>query len=454
MDWLTDTLSTPPTNGESTKAGNKYSDESMADLSTSPYLEEHSIDGDLGDVPIPTTGLSVSDEMGKAQKDRFYSQLVPIAGLGKGVRAVRILSSTTVGAYEAVRYLVRLNRKEEEDIDLGLDFDEIDLEMYLDDDKDESSPDTESTSSSSSSQDKDDFVMIDVPPFSEKLLKEMKSLMGSNGRLSTILITSQECIHYDEAPGVFSVRKADLKKWKKAFPDTVTVAYRMDIPRDCRESITQRLDGYGPWAMVEHTDETREIDTGFIFKESGLPFTVNEWDPELAEDIMSGKRKPPDEEEGNESDDSVIELDANGQFTPATIRANEEGKRILAVYTPGRTFGSMTYVFPELKLCASGFSLPLEDSREEENPGMDYPGPALDHRGYITTSKAGMSRQIESAKELINNYADRFEILLTARGDPFYFDGDARDRRETMLEIMGQYEKLGNIYEQLGISGN
>ena len=150
----------------------------------------------------------------------------------------------------------------------------------------------------------------------------------------------------------------------------------------------------------------------------------------------------------------MIELDANGQFTPATIRANEEGKRILAVYTPGRTFGSMTYVFPELKLCASGFSLPLEDSREEENPGMDYPGPALDHRGYITTSKAGMSRQIESAKELINNYADRFEILLTARGDPFYFDGDARDRRETMLEIMGQYEKLGNIYEQLGISGN
>eukprot|EP00536_Pseudo-nitzschia_multiseries_P000138 jgi/Psemu1/178083/e_gw1.3.216.1 len=393
----------------------------MADLSTSPYLEEHSVEGDLGDVPIPTTGLSVSDEMGKTQKDRFYSQLVPISGLGKGVKAVRILSSTTVGAYEAVRYLVRLNRKEEEEDDMNLG--------------------------------KDDFVMVDVPPFSEKLLKEMKSLMGSNGRLSAVLITSQDCIHYDEAPGVFSVRKADLAKWKKAFPEAATVGYRMDIPRDCREFITQRLDGYGPWAMTEDRDETGEIDTSCIFKESGLPFTVNEWDPDMAEDIMSGKRKPPGEEEENEDDNSVIELDANGQFTPDTIRANEEGKRILAVYTPGRTFGSMTYVFPDLKLCASGYSLPLEDSREDENTGMDSPGPALDHRGYITTSKAGMSRQIESAKELIETYADRFEILLTARGDPFYFEGDARDRRKTLLEIMGQYEKLGNIYEQLGISG-
>jgi len=471
MDWLTDGLSTPePASQERSTGRKEYSDEAMADLSTSPYLEEHSVDGDLGDVPIPTTGLSVSDEMGKAQRDRFYSQLVPITGLGKGVKAVRILSSTTVGAYEAVRYLVRLNRKEEEedDTDLGLDFEKLDLEMFLDNDDNGDAtepPSPEQTASSKLKQQMDDFVMVDVPPFSDKLRNEMKSLMGPNSRLSAILVTSQECIHYDEAPGVFSVRKADLAKWKRAFPDAATVAYRMDIPRDCREFITQRLDGYGPWAMVEELDEPttttttttgETIDnTGCIFRESGLPFTVNEWDPEMAQDIMTGKRKPPGEEEGNEYDDdnSVIELDANGRFTPDMIRANEEGKRILAVYTPGRTFGSMTYVFPELKLCASGFSLPLEDSRDEEHTGMDAPGPALDHRGYITTSKAGMTRQIESAKELIENYADRFEILLTARGDPFYFEGDARDRRERLLEIMGQYEKLGTIYEQLGISG-
>lgn len=442
MDWLTDTLSTP-IGGDDSSRTDMYNDESMSDLNSSPYLEEHSVDGDLGDVPIPTTGLSVSDEMGKAQRDRFYTHLVPIIGLGKGVKAVRILSSTTAGSYEAVRYLVRLTRKfDEVNTNVGnldMDFDDIDI----DDDDEEEKLNEGLGSPTASSLDTDDFVMIDVPPFSEKLAEEMKALMGPNGRLSTILVTSQECIHYDESPGVFSIRKAELPKWKKAFPETAIVAYRMDIPRDCRDSITQRLDGYGPWAMEGLLDET-----GSIFKESGLPFTVKEWDPELAEDILSGKQQPPGEE-GEENGN-----DANVEVTPDTIRANEEGKRVIAVYTPGRSFGSMTYVFPELQLCASGFSLPIEDSREEENHGMDSPGPALDHRGYITTSKAGMSRQIESATKLVNSYVDRFDIVLTARGDPFYLDGKTDERRETLLEIMGQYEKLGKIYEQLGISSN
>jgi len=463
MDWLTDTLKESRGNdddddddnfnnnnntGKAPSSPNRYSDENMSDLSTSPYLEEHSIDGDLGDVPIPTTGVSVSDEMEKAQKDRFYTQLVPITGLGKGVKAVRILSSTTAGSYEAVRYLVRLTRNNDE-ADPGL-LDALDLgSIDLGDDDDDDDDDAGKSSETAT----DDFVMVDVPPFSAKLVGEMKSLMGPNGRLSAILVTNQECIHYDESPGVFSVRKADLAKWKRAFPDTETVAYRMDIPRDCRDSITQRLDGYGPWAMQ---DVAPGETTGTIFEESGLPFTVKEWDPEIAEDIMSGKIQPPGEEAaGNNNDDgTVIELDANGGYPPDAIRANEEGKRVIAVYTPGRTFGSMVYVFPELQLCASGYSLPLEDSREEENHGMDSPGPALDHRGYITTSRGGMSRQIESARNLVNTYSDRFDVVLTARGDPFYLDGTANDRRQTMLEIMGQYEKLGQIYEQLGISGN
>ena len=430
MDWLTDTLST--VDGDNNMSKDKFSDESMSDLNSSPYLEEHSVDGDLGDVPIPTTGVSVSDEMEKAQRDRFYTQLVPITGLGKGVKAVRILSSTTAGAYESVRYLVRLTRKNNEiDTDIiDLDLEDIDLD---DDEEDENAK----------SVDKDPFVMVDVPPFSDKIVEEMKSMMGPKGYLSSILVTSQECIHYDESPGVFSVRKADLTKWKKAFPDVNVVAYRMDIPRDCRESVTQRLDGYGPWSMDEVADES-----GSIFKESGRPFTVKEWDPELAEDILSGKQQPPGDD-GNDEDD-----DANLEFTPDTIRANEEGKKVLAVYTPGRSYGSMTYVFPELQLCASGFSLPIEDSRDEDNYGMDSPGPALDHRGYITTSKAGMSRQIESAQNFVNTYIDRFDIVLTARGDPFYLDGTTDQRRQTLLEVMAQYEKLGMIYEQLGLSGN
>eukprot|EP00531_Pseudo-nitzschia_arenysensis_P004510 CAMPEP_0116115122 /NCGR_PEP_ID=MMETSP0329-20121206/339_1 /TAXON_ID=697910 /ORGANISM="Pseudo-nitzschia arenysensis, Strain B593" /LENGTH=505 /DNA_ID=CAMNT_0003608535 /DNA_START=47 /DNA_END=1564 /DNA_ORIENTATION=+ len=428
MDWLTDTLSSS-TAGDKSASENKFNDESMSDLNSSPYLEEHSVDGDLGDVPIPTTGVSVSDEMEKAQKDRFYTQLVPIMGLGKGVKAVRILSSTTAGAYESVRYLVRLTRKTDEvDTDLYPDLDDIDMS---DDDED----------SENAAKCPDPFVMVDVPPFSEKIVEEMKSMMGPNGYLSSILVTSQECIHYDESPGVFSVRKADLTKWKKAFPDVNVVAYRMDVPRDCRDSITQRLDGYGPWAMNESPDES-----GLIFSESGRPLTVKEWDPDYVEDILSGKRQPPSDDK---NDDNV-----DPDFTPDTIRANEEGKKVLAVYTPGRSYGSMTYVFPELQICASGFSLPIEDSRDEENYGMDSPGPALDHRGYITTSKAGMSRQIESASNFVNAYVDRFEIVLTARGDPFYLDGSTEDRRQTLLQVMTQYEKLGMIYEQLGISGN
>jgi hypothetical protein len=443
MDWLTDTLSTS-TSGEDSATTDKYSDENMSDLSSSPYLEEHSVDGDLGDVPIPTTGMSISDEMGKAQNDRFYTQLVPITGLGEGVKAVRVLSSTTAGAYEPIRYLVRLTRKTDK-----VDTEPGNLNIDMDTDDGEKSEEAEG-SPTSSNLEIDDFVMIDVPPFSEKLVEGIKSLMGPNGQLSSVLITSQECIHYDESPGVFSLRKADLPKWKKAFPETTIAAYRMDIPRDCRDSISQRFDGYGPWAMEEFPGES-----GFKFKESGLPLTVKEWDPELAQDILSGKRNPPEEEmEGNGDVNSGMEFVADAQSTSDMVRANEEGKRVLAVYTPGRSFGSMTYVFPELQLCAPGFSLPIEDSRAEENYGMDSPGPALDHRGYITTSKAGMSRQIESAKNLVNSYVDRFDIILTARGDPFYLDGDTDDRRRTLLEIMGQYEKLGKIYEQLGISSN
>lgn len=442
MDWLTDTLSTPPDSDQS-RTTNEYSDENYFDLNASPYLEEHSVDGDLGDVPIPTTGLSVSDEMEKVQKDRFHTDLVPISGLEEGVNAVRILSSTTAGAYEAVRYLVRLTKMSDE-----IDIDSSDLDSDIDGDENKEKLKQESGSSTSPPKDREDFVMIDVPPFSEKLVEEMKSHMGPNGHLSMILVTSQECIHIDESPGVFSVRKADLPKWKKAFPDTATVAYRMDIPRDCRDSITQRLDGYGPWAMVELSNES-----GPFFKESGQPLTVNEWDPDLARDILSGKRKPPCEEEGrNNKNDPVREVDSNSQYTQDAIRASEEGRKVLAVYTPGRSFGSMTYVFPELRLCASGFSLPIEDSREEENHGIDSPGPALDHRGYITTSKAGMLRQIESSRKFVNSYVDRFVVVLSARGDPFYLDRNLDDRRQILLEIMGRYEKLGKIYEQLGIS--
>ena len=84
MDWLTDTLSKPQRDDDA-------DDATRIDLTKNTYMEEHTADGDLGDVPIPTTGVSVADEMDNSQRDRFFTELVPIKGLGKGDWIVRIL---------------------------------------------------------------------------------------------------------------------------------------------------------------------------------------------------------------------------------------------------------------------------------------------------------------------------------------------------------------------------
>jgi hypothetical protein len=441
MDWLTNALNKGPDSGDDGNDDNEsFPEDFMSNGSTTPYLEEHDPEGDLGDVPIPTTGISVADEMEKAQKVRFYSEVVEISGLAKGVKAAQILTSTTGGAYEAVRYLIRLSRQDDEQTTVA-NYDDPDA----------------STVTKDAVKEIEDFVMVDVPPYSKKLVKQMEEMMGPSGRLSAILVTCRDSIHYDDAPGVYSIRRADLLKWEKAFPNAAIVAYRMDIPRDCRESVTQRLDGYGPWAMVTDLSKVAKNET---FVENGKPLTYRLWDPDIAMEILEGKRKPPGENDGDD-DDIFISKKADAEkddvdlYAPENIRAKEEGKRVLAIYTPGRTYGSMSYVFPELGLCASGYLLPLEDPRVESNRGIELAGPALDCRGYITTSKAGISKQMESARKLVNSYSDRFSIVLTSRGDPFYFNNlSSEGRRKTLLDILSQYEKLGSIYEQLGITGN
>ena len=85
------------------------------------------------------------------------------------------------------------------------------------------------------------------------------------------------------------------------------------------------------------------------------------------------------------------------------------------------------------------------------NFGTEGTGPALDFRGYITTSQAGITRQMESARNLVETYSDRFNVLLPSRGDPFFLDGNTNDRRATLLNIVDQYERVGKIYEELGI---
>jgi hypothetical protein len=408
MDWLTDSLATKEEDKES-------------NVNNNLYIEEHDQDGFMGDVPIPTTGISVADEMEKTQKERFFTEVVSIKGLEPGIRAAQIVTTTTSGSFDPVRYVVGLSKQP----------------VTIEDSKESSDDDATKPDGSPQS-----FVLVDVPPYSDQLAFEIRDFMGPNGKLDSILVTSKDCIHYDEAPGVYAIRRADLVKWERAFPNTAIVAYRMDVPRDCRESITQRLDGYGPFALDESSP------TNVTFVETGRPLTYEEWDYDLAQDVMSGKEPPPDEP------NTAAEGDNMGEdlYSAEAIRSREEGKRVLAVYTPGRTYGSMSYVFPEVNLVASGFTIPVEDSRNEENIGVESAGPALDVRGYITTSKTGITRQMESARNLIESYGDRFNIILPSRSDPYFLDGSTEERKQELLRIVAHYEKIGKIYEQLGIT--
>lgn len=371
---------------------------------------------DLGDVQIPSTGISVSDEMESSEKDRFQTKLVPITGM-KEVAAQIVTEATLRGSFEPVRYLISLSPMEQED------------QQRI-------------------------FVMMDIPPYSPELVSRIKSYMGPQSQLAAILVTNRDGIHYDDAPAVYKLRRTDLDLWKKAFPSLQIVAYRLDIPRDCRHSVTQVLDGYGPFALDESalTQLTNKHendgagsanDNVTLFNEMGKPLTYMEWDHDEAQDILRGRKALEDSN-----------MTVPDEYSPEAIRAKEEGKRILAVYTPGHSFGSISYVFPEIGVCCSGFTIPVEDTRDEENPGMGTTGPALDCRGYITTSRGGIEKQMESARHLVRTYSDRFDTVFASRGDPLVLGGDHKERREALLDIIDQYDKIGKIYEQLGITSS
>lgn len=352
-----------------------------------------------GNIHIPTTGVSISDEMEEANKDRYTTKLVPIESF-PGV-AQLITEPVVSHSVEPLRYLVAL-----------------------------SPPKNDPTCTN-------DYVMVDIPPFSMNLLGQIQSFLGPNGRLRAILISNRNAIHYDEAPAVYSLRRADLDQWKKRLPEVPVFGYRMDIPRDCRFGVAQVLDGYGPFALSE--------DGNYTFVETGRPLTVNLWDENTAASIMNGET---DVDEIVKAKTSTNDVD----FTPEAIREREEGKRILAIYTPGHTFGSVSYVFPEVGVCCSGFTIPCEDPRTVENLGSDnLPGPMLDYRGFVTTTQ-DQHRQMDSARMLINTYTDRFSLVLPSRGDPFQLAGDTESRKEVLLGSVAQFELLGEIYSQLGIS--
>lgn len=113
--------------------------------------------------------------------------------------------------------------------------------------------------------DQESYAMVDLPPYSDKLADEIRTFMDrehtnatdvatkskAKASMDVILLTNQQCIHYDSTPAVYVTRKSDLKKWKKAFPTAEVIMYRLDIPRECRDEVTQVLDGYGPWGWDE-----------------------------------------------------------------------------------------------------------------------------------------------------------------------------------------------------------
>lgn len=338
-------------------------------------------------VNIPKTGISVEDEMEAARDNRFETQLVKVETL----EGVYQLVTTPVDSIsvEPVRYLLH--------------------------------------------NDCDDAIMIDIPPYSKELENEIRSKVQS---LQAILITSRNSIHYDSAPAVYSMlRRPDLDKWIQAFPDVNVVGYRLDVPRDCRFAMSQILDGYGPFAADEWANVT--------FTETGRPLTEEVWNETMAEDFMSGRISP---------DQLLAENETNDEFSSQAIRKRQEDKAILAIYTPGHTFGAVSYIFPKLGVCCTGYTVPCESNRvEDENRGVGSPpGPSLDYRGFITTSK-DLTKQMKSAKELITEYSDRFSVALPSYGDPVFFEGNAEERRELMMQVIDQYQKLANVYHQLGI---
>jgi hypothetical protein len=411
MHRQTHLLSSSPESNNMHWLSNPMPDSSKTQLAKSSQDEEPP--DDLGNVIIPSTGISVKDELDEAQKDKFVSEVVPITGL-PGV--AQIVTTASGGGIEPVRYLASLSPPKR----LGPAIDDTTVEAQ----------ETPSLRNS--------FVMVDVPPFSDKLLAQIHKFMGGGASLKAMLITSRNAIHYDETPAVFATRKSDLEQWAAAFPGIEIIGYRLDIPRDCRDMITQRLDGYGPWALDERG-------TNITFVETGRPLTYEEWDKDVAKNVMDQGITPPDDE--------LDEAD-NDLYTPEAIRNREEDKRLLAIYTPGHTFGSVTYIFPEIQACCSGYTIPVEDDRYDDTMGIGGGGPSLDFRGYITTSQAGMSRMMESARHVVDMYSDRFTVVLPSRGDPLFVDscGSAQDRKDALNDIIDQYDKIGKIYEQLGIT--
>jgi len=454
-------------------------------MSSSMDDDDESYNDDRPTENIPRTGYSLADRMENSENvERFGTTLTPIANdnisvmldiqydvdgfpIGYhsessettdgnwGVARIDTVSSLGNAGEEPVRWLISMGEK-----------------------KNFNNNDSEDMNIS--------YAMIDLPPYSDTLADEMRIFMdrGSDqdndiinnnvvtkrkGNLDVILITNGQCIHYDKSPGVYVTRKSDLTKWTTAFPNANVIMYRLDIPRDCREVVTQVLDGYGPWGYTEENINDKR------FVETGRPLTIEEWDDDTKSRVLTRGETPPDdivlttvEDNGNVDDDNNNDDEGqeDGEYSSDAIRKREDAYRLLAVYTPGHTFGSVSYVFPQRGICCSGYALPLDSSSGDIFDDDHYDdgdgnggvirtlppprGPRLDYQGYLATS-ASQPRQMSSALSLIDNYIDRFRVVLPARGDAVFLDAEVETRKRELMDSVGLYKKIGDIYSRLGI---
>ncbi len=399
-----------------------------------------------GNVNVPKTGISINDEMTSMQaQEKFLTRLFPL-----DLDEYRHHESSSNHEDETnndefcTNYVAAIQT-----ITAGTDGDEPMRYLVAHDRYTKNEPNRK-------------YAMIDIPPYSDDLVNQIKDFMSitnddnvgderqtSKGTLATILVTCKNGLHYDEEPAVYVTRRSDLIKWKNAFPNVDIVMYRLDTPRDCKDSLAQVLDGYGPWALNDNNEDgsdpkaTKDKD---LFVETGRPLTRMEWDPETQKKVLDDGEMPPDEDED--------EGDENGDlYSPQAIRQREANKDILAVYTPGHTFGSVSYLFPKLKVCCSGFTMPVEKSRGGANiAGITNAGPAMDYRGYITTNSGGISKQIESSRVLVNTYGDRFSAILPSKGPPVSLGHLSTVERQRLLhDMLDEFAELGRVYESMGI---
>jgi glyoxylase-like metal-dependent hydrolase (beta-lactamase superfamily II) len=261
------------------------------------------------------------------------------------------------------------------------------------------------------SKEEQKYIMVDVPKYSKALEKQIRKFCNGNQPL-TIVVTNQNSIYYDNAPGNLVIRRSDAIKWAEAFPGIEIVIHRHDIFRDLQKIVTQRLDGYGPWGI--NLESGRFVDLGHPLQAiEGLDGFEMEFDVENYES--------PEMEDIN-------------------VRESEYSKHCIAVYAPGHSFGSMCFIIPQLQAICSGNTIPPINLLEGKILRMDS-------QGIVTTNRAGISRQIESAQNLVSSYADLFHLMLPSRGSLQRFPVDVDKRTERLTQLLKKFEEYKRYEE-------